>query len=88
MAKLPGGDLAPSHGAREIFVMDADGTNVVRLTDDPSGDFSPTWSPDERHIAFTTDRDGIQAVYVMNADGSGQIRLWYDGDSSGPSWIA
>ena len=28
-----------------------------------------------------------QTLWLMNADGSGQIRLWYDGDSSGPSWI-
>ena len=33
------------------------------------------WSPDDRYIAFTSDRDGRQEVYVMGADGGGQTRL-------------
>lgn len=88
VAKLPGGSLDPPPGAEDIFVMDADGTNVLRLTNDASGDFWPTWSPDDEHIAFVTDRDDIQALYVMKADGSDQMRLWYNGDSGHASWIA
>ena len=32
-------------GNEEIYVMDADGSNQQRLTDNPSPDFQPTWSP-------------------------------------------
>ena len=59
----------------EIYVMNADGTNQVRLTNNPSNDESPTWSPDRSRIAFRSERDGNNEIYVMNADGTGQFRL-------------
>jgi TolB protein len=33
-------------------------------------DYWPVWSPDGRHIAFTSNRDGNYEIYLMNADGS------------------
>jgi Tol biopolymer transport system component len=66
------------HDHREIYVMDADGANRVRLTQEdpfakpPPNNVSPAWSPDGRHIAFFTDRNGKWELYVMNADGSDQ----------------
>ena len=63
--------------------MNADGSGQTRLTDHLAEDTSPSWSPDGRHIAFQSWRDGESEVYVMNADGSGQARLtdnpWWDG---------
>jgi len=58
-----------------IFVMRADGSDPVRLTDGQANDTSPVWSPDGRRIAFVSDRDGNREVYVMNADGSDQMNL-------------
>ena len=52
---------------------------VTRLTDNPASDTDPDWSPDGRHILFTSFRDaGNREIYVMNADGSGQTRLTND----------
>jgi Tol biopolymer transport system component len=52
--------------------MDADGSNVRRLTDDPKRDVGPAWSPDGRKIAFMSDRAGKEFnLYWMNADGTG-----------------
>ena len=53
----------------EIYVMNADGSGLTRLTDDPANDVAPTWSPDARRIAFASNRAGNFDIYVMNADG-------------------
>ena len=45
-------------GNREVYVMDADGSNQTRLTDNPAIDDVPAWSPDGTKIAFTSSRDG------------------------------
>src|SRR6266542_537102 len=53
-----------------LYVMDADGTNIQRLTDGQFSDYSPAWSPDGTQIAFVrNDREGA-GLFVMNADGS------------------
>ncbi len=47
--------------------MNADGTGLVDLTNNPAYDESAAWSPDGSKIAFDSDRDGNFEVYVMNA---------------------
>ena len=44
--------MSKRDGNREIYVMNADGTGVVRLTDNGAGDWHPAWSPDGGRIAF------------------------------------
>lgn len=60
---------------RELYAMDADGGNKVRLTDNDGFDGDPAFSPDGRRIAFVSARDGSDDVYVMGADGSNPARL-------------
>ena len=59
----------------------------VRLTHDLASDTAPTWSPDGKQIAFTSNREGQEAIFVMNADGSG-VRRIHNGllVSNGPNW--
>jgi Tol biopolymer transport system component len=57
-------------GSYDIYTMNADGTNIVNLTNNPASDHSPQWSPDGTKISFISDRDGDYDLYVMNADGS------------------
>jgi TolB protein len=60
----------------DIYVMDADGKHQTRLTDSPSDDVSPLWSPTGDQIAFLSDRGGNgYEIYLMNPDGSNQRPL-------------
>ena len=59
----------------QIYVMNGDGTNPVRITNNSARDTQPSWSPDGSKIAFVSDRDGVEEIYVMHADGSNQTRL-------------
>ncbi len=60
----------------EIWVMNADGSNPQRLTENGSNDGLPTWSPDGQSIAYVSDQGGVWAIWAMNADGSNQRKLF------------
>ena len=74
----------------EIYVMDADGENEQRLTENRHNDMYPAWSPNGERIAFVSDRKGNwenYEIYVMDADGGNQQKLTNDrGDDWWPSW--
>jgi len=62
-------------GNTDIYVMDADGKNLTRITDAPEADQEPAWSPDGGTIAFTSLRGGSQQIWAMNGDGTGLRQL-------------
>ena len=51
---------------------------ATAITNNPSDDLYPSWSPDGRRIAFNSDRDGDHDIYVMNADGSDVTQLTHN----------
>jgi Tol biopolymer transport system component len=74
-------------GNMEIYVMEADGSAISRLTENDASDMFPTWSPDGTHLAFSSDRDGNWEIYVMDADGSGVTNLTNNpADDTTPAW--
>jgi Tol biopolymer transport system component len=78
----------------DIYVMNAYGTNVTRLTHFAGSDREPQWSPDGQRIVFASSRDQSLAsgpynsdVFVMNADGRGLARITADpGVDTQPAW--
>lgn len=63
-------------GNWEIYVVNTDGSDLQRLTNDPAEDGLPAWSPDGNAIAFVSNRGGPWAVWAMTPDGSGQRQLF------------
>jgi TolB protein len=47
----------------DIFVMNADGTNVERLTDHPEADMGPVWAADGKSLFFTGDRGSRTDIF-------------------------
>jgi len=79
-------------GATEIWLMNADGTGAIQLTNRVNGEQSchAAWSPDGSKIAFST-TPGLGAppgqIWVMNADGSGQQQLTsFPTNNALPTW--
>lgn len=74
-------------GNSEIYAMEIDGSNQVRLTNHPAEDNDPSWSPDGRRIAFVSNRDnGVEHIYAMDSDGRNVTQLTRESNGSHPAW--
>jgi len=73
-------------GNSELYVMNRDGSNVTRLTNNPAIDVSPTWSPSGTQIAFTSDRSGAPQIYIIDADGRNLFKMTAESWCDRPTW--
>ncbi|MCU0726048.1 MAG: S41 family peptidase [Planctomycetes bacterium] len=62
----------------DLWVMPAEGGRATRLTLNEANDLKPVWSPDGKHLAFTSDRSGNFDVFTMPADGGTPTQLTFD----------
>jgi TolB protein len=73
-------------GQRQLFVANANGKKVDKVTDLNKMGGRSSWSPDGTKLAFYRGPEGDHDIYVINIDGSGLQRLTNGGDNLGPSW--
>jgi TolB protein len=74
-------------GDRNIYTINADGTNLHRLTENQRNNEDPCWSADGRYIAFSSNREGAYHLYIMNANGQNQRKIAASkGEQTSPSW--
>ena len=59
----------------ELFLIDVDGTDLRRLTNDNKFDWFPAWSPSGDRLAFCSERFGGQELMIARADGQAQTRV-------------
>lgn len=75
------------NGNWDIFVMNADGTNVRPITSNPSNERFPMFNKSGTHIVFTSDKSGDSEIYSMKLDGS-ELKRWTNqkGAENFPAW--
>jgi Tol biopolymer transport system component len=54
-----------------IWILDANGGEPVRVTDEGHMNVYPQWLPDSRHLLFVSDRDGARGIYVVEVGPEG-----------------
>ena len=74
-------------GDPEIYVADASGGNLRRMTTAKGPDVSPVWNrKTNSQIAFVSGRTGLPQIYTMEADGTNQQRMTDQGYAVSPNW--
>jgi len=73
-------------GARQLFIMNADGSNIQQVTNLSNMGGRSTWSPDGTRLAFYRGTAGDHNIFIINVDGTGLVQLTNGGDNLGPSW--
>lgn len=78
------------NGNLDIYLMNPDGTQQVKITNHRGYDNAPVWSPTGEQILFQSDRDKEQLhwdIYLMDANGS-NVRVVFEkfADRSQPAW--
>ena len=60
---------------RELFVMNADGSGKVQLTETPQNEFNSIWHPDGSRIVYLSSASGEVQAWIMNGDGTGKKQI-------------
>ncbi len=74
----------------DVFVMDVDGSNVVKVAGEPGSEFDGAWSPDGKWVVYRDSTRGINdddEIYVVAADGSARRNITnHPANDWGPDW--
>jgi len=58
-----------------IYSMRTDGTEIKQLTNGSDYNWLPSWSSDNSHVIFESERDGNRDIYSMSPDGKDEVNL-------------
>lgn len=67
--------IEENKGNAELWLMNADGSDLKRLTHTPIGEYNPRWSPDGKSIGFLSAESGSMQLWLMNNHGTGRKQL-------------
>jgi Tol biopolymer transport system component len=67
----------PQSGNLDIWTMDLASGKATPITDDTPPQNAPIWSPDGKHVAYVSTRDGLSGIYRKPADGTGEPELLF-----------
>lgn len=73
--------ISEQEGGQSVYIVNADGSNLVQLTSNTAQISSPQWSPDGTKILFVSaEKSGVSVgeIYTASADGSGLTRVTTD----------
>ena len=74
-------------GSPEIYICDASGANLHRLTASKGPDVAPTWNRKTgAQLAFVSGSTGLPQIYTIEADGTNQQRMTDQGYAVSPNW--
>lgn len=73
-------------GSWDLYLTDADGSDLVRLTRSPANESTPTWSPDGSRIAYQSDASGDLEIHVLTLEDGAEHRVTHSpGTTATPS---
>lgn len=77
-------------GRKEIYISDADGTNITLLTADAFGEKNrradPSWSPDGRAVAFSSEVGGRRQILTISLRDQSVRQVTSEGQNNTPTW--
>jgi TolB protein len=77
----------PGSGQSDVWIVGADGSDPLQLTDFPGREGNPVWSPDGRRIAFMAEHGGNRDIWIMPAGGGDAVRVtFHPGVDANPRW--
>jgi dipeptidyl aminopeptidase/acylaminoacyl peptidase len=68
-------DLEANRGRTDLWVVNADGSGLARLTTDPAGDTNPRWASDGKSLYFLSTRSGSSQVWRLPAVGGDAVQV-------------
>jgi TolB protein len=73
-------------GRFDIVTLDLTNGKLTRITQNQGNNEEPTWSPNGRVLAFSSNRPGGAGLYLANADGTGEQHVIYRGAGTSIDW--